>query len=239
MRLPSHLSLCTCHSALARSAQKTDRPRCKHAASFASENDPSPPIVDGGLPFSRKNPLKPGECRPGRSLGGRLRSTRSKGMMVLVYITAWLAISAWAGTLWLRKRCPRQARLLWTVGALSLFSHWSLAFHIVHGWDHEHAAATIAEETYRRSGVKWDGGIYVNHAFTLIWLLDAAAWWIAPRCHQTRSRWLEGLVQFIFLFMFFNATVVFGSGLAVPVGLILCSLAIWALVFVPRSQVFV
>jgi hypothetical protein len=60
----------------------------------------------------------------------------------------------------------------------------------------------------------------------MVWIVDAAYWWVRPERYAQRGAWLEAVVQFFFLFMFFNATVVFGLTQAVRVyGLVLCVVA--------------
>jgi hypothetical protein len=144
--------------------------------------------------------------------------------MLFVFGTAWLAIVAWAAANWLRAQCCfRAARVAWTCGAAALLAHVLLAFHIVHHWDHGAAYRDVALQTYERTGLAWGGGIYINYAFTAFWLADAALWWLAPRRYEGRPRWLSGLVQFLFLLMFVNATMVFGSTPAAAMGTVVCA----------------
>jgi hypothetical protein len=145
--------------------------------------------------------------------------------MVAIIGTAWLAITSWAAANCLRAfHRASAARVVWTGGALALLGHVLLAFHIVHDWDHDAAFRAVAQETYQHTGLDWGGGIYVNHAFAGLWLVDAAFWWIAPARYLRRSRILDWAVQFVFLFMFVNATIVFGTARAAIAGLVLCAL---------------
>jgi hypothetical protein len=142
--------------------------------------------------------------------------------VITIIGTAWLAIAAWAAANCLRAlECASAARIVWIGGAAALLTHVLLAFHLVHSWDHDAAYRAVARETYERTGLDWGGGIYIHHAFAAFWLADAAWWWFAPRRYQARSRLLDGAVQFVFLFMFVNATIVFGNGHA-PAGGALC-----------------
>jgi hypothetical protein len=83
----------------------------------------------------------------------------------------------------------------------------------------------VASHTFEMTGLDTGIGLYINYAFAGLWLVDAAMWWSMPSSYEHRSRWLQGILQFIFLFMFFNATVVFGRSSVVLPGLILCILA--------------
>jgi hypothetical protein len=138
--------------------------------------------------------------------------------MVAIFGTAWLAILAWASANCLRTWRWSAARIVWTAGSTALIAHVLLAFHLIHGWDHNAAYLEVARQTYDRTGVAWGGGLHVNLAFTALWLVDAALWWLAPRLYESRPLALDGIVQLGFLFMFVNATLVFGNSRAAPAG---------------------
>ncbi len=143
--------------------------------------------------------------------------------MPALFATAYLALTCWAVANLLPRAQSRQwSRLVWTIGCLANLGHVLLAFHLLHGWSHSAASAAIAEQTYEQSGLDWNGGIYVNYAFCTFWLVDAGAWWLAPAWYERRPLWLDGLVQFVFLFMFFNATVVFGKSPFSGLGWVVC-----------------
>jgi hypothetical protein len=147
--------------------------------------------------------------------------------MIAIISTAWLAIVAWAAANWLRAgRWLGAARVVWTVGAAALVGHALLALALVHDWDHDAAQRAVAHETYERTGLEWGGGIYVNHAFAALWVADAVCWWLARRRYEARSRLLDGGVQLIFLFMFVNATIVFGAPHALAAGAVVCPLGV-------------
>jgi hypothetical protein len=147
--------------------------------------------------------------------------------MIAIYATAWLSAMLWAATNWLRLLLrPAAARLAWTGGALALLVHVLLALHFVHGWDHASLRAEIARRMFEQTGMEWDGGAYVNHAFTALWLLDAAWWWLGPHRYESRPRLVDGAVQFLALFMFVNATVIFGTTPpTVVAGTVVCAAA--------------
>jgi branched-chain amino acid transport system substrate-binding protein len=138
-----------------------------------------------------------------------------------LYGTAWLSVVSWAVTPWLRPPWPR---LVWTAGSLVNLAHVCLAMQLAHGWDQERAYRAIARQTYEETGLDWGGGLYINYLFSTIWLADAAVWWLWPRRYSARPRWLQRLFQGVFLFMFFNATVVFGKSPIRFLGAVLCPL---------------
>jgi len=93
----------------------------------------------------------------------------------------------------------------------------------------------VASQTFEMTGLDTGIGLYFNYAFAGLWLVDTALWWLFPSSHKRRSYWLEGTLQFIFLFMFFNATVVFGRSSVRLLGAVLCALGAIGWIVVRRS----
>jgi hypothetical protein len=104
------------------------------------------------------------------------------------------------------------ARLFWTIGCLAYLGHVAAAFHFAHGWSHARAHEHTAFRTWEVTGWRWGGGIYVNYLFTLVWVADAAWWWISVGAYQRRPAWVDAALYAFMLFVAFNATVVFGAG---------------------------
>ena len=128
--------------------------------------------------------------------------------------TIWLSVFAWAATEILRQRRPdRQplARAVWTAGAFLLAVHTAVAFQFWHGWSHAAAYESTAEQSAALTGVAAGWGLYLNYALVLVWLVDAAWWWRAPRAYQARSRALDAGLFAFFLFMMVNGAVVFAT----------------------------
>lgn len=123
--------------------------------------------------------------------------------------TAWIALLLYAATL---LAGPRRARLLWTAGLLALVVHVAVAFHLVHGWSHAAAADATDRQTLAQTGIDFRGGLFVNYAFLLLWFADVAWWWADARSYERRPRTVEYAVRGVFAFLFFNAAVVFASG---------------------------
>jgi len=145
--------------------------------------------------------------------------------LAAIYITAWLALVAWAGANWLRAvGALWAARIAFTCGCAMLLAHVALAFHLVHNWDHHAAYLAVAAQTEERTGLDWGGGIYFNYTFAALWLVESVCWWLAPRQYVRRRRWLDATGQCVFLFMFVNATIVFGTPQARVAGAVLCPL---------------
>ena len=113
----------------------------------------------------------------------------------------------------------RMARLAWTLGCLCYLTHVACAFHFYHGWSHADAYRHTAERTAAATGWQSGAGLYLNYAFTALWLADVLCWW-----RPTARRLWPALVQPFLFFMVFNATVVFGHGLVRWFGLVGCLL---------------
>jgi hypothetical protein len=102
------------------------------------------------------------------------------------------------------------ARWLWTIGCLLFLVHVACAFEFFHDWSHEHALAHTAAQTEALTGIGWGGGLFFNYAFTLLWVIDTAAWWVGDVGTHGRGRVYFWTLHGVFAFMVFNATVVFG-----------------------------
>lgn len=98
----------------------------------------------------------------------------------------------------------------WTAGCAALWLHVAAAFHFIHQWSHAEAIRQTAEQTRQLTGWAWGGGVYINHAFALLWLMDVVGWWRGGLEFDTRSSVRFWMIHAIFAFMMFNATVVFG-----------------------------
>jgi hypothetical protein len=142
--------------------------------------------------------------------------------LAIVRGTMIVATVAWAAGEALMNRSPRSdrwARVIWTIGIALALVHVALAFHLIHGWDHEAAVAATARQTGDLTGWSWGGGVYVNYAFLAMWLVDVGWWWIRPESHRSRSMRFERVRLAVFVFMFFNGAVVFASGAGRLVGI--------------------
>jgi len=89
--------------------------------------------------------------------------------------------------------------MAWIAGCAFFIAHVAAAFQFQHHWSHAAAYTATAQQTESVFGLRWGGGLYFNYLLTILWIAEAI-WW-------TRSRALHAF----FAFMFFNATIVFGS----------------------------
>lgn len=107
------------------------------------------------------------------------------------------------------------ARLCWSLAWLAYLVHLAMAFHHYHGWSHAHAV----EHTREVSGV--GEGIFVSHLFTLLWSGDVLFWWLRPARYAARPRWIDVLLHGFMVFVIFNGTVVYETGLIRWLGLLM------------------
>ena len=113
----------------------------------------------------------------------------------------------------------RRFRLIWTFGSVVCLVHILLALALAHGWSNHRAWLATAAQTKAVLGLATGDGLYANYVFCLIWLADAAGWWLTgvdPLQARPRLRLSRELM---FLVMMFFATVAFGPWFWRPVAL--------------------
>jgi hypothetical protein len=114
------------------------------------------------------------------------------------------------------------ARLAYTFAFLSLLIHVAFAFHFFHHWSQDSVYRETARQTNEVFGMNWGGGMYVNYAFMVGWLLDLVWWWRGLDIYRRRPQMLAAAWQSFLLFIIFNATFVFAQGIVRWLGLLLC-----------------
>jgi len=147
----------------------------------------------------------------------------------LTRFTVWVAVAGYAaGTAAFalsrgRRRWDAAARLAWTVGCVALLAHVACAFNFYHAWSHAAAYRDTARQTAGATGLDWGGGLYFNYALLVAWVADVAWWWRRGRdAYRRRPRALVAAWHAFLIFMVFNATVVFASGVVRWAGLCVC-----------------
>jgi hypothetical protein len=130
------------------------------------------------------------------------------------------------------------ARLAWTVGCASLLAHIAMAFHVYHDWSHTSAARETARQTAEVTGLDWGGGLYINYAIAVGWVIDVLWWWRRLDSYRRRPFWVTALWQGFLIFIIFNATAVFKTGPLRWIGAGLCAviLLMWLRSFMDRSK---
>jgi hypothetical protein len=141
--------------------------------------------------------------------------------------TVWLALACYVAAAVLQSRrilsATTSARFLWGAGCLLFLAHVAFAFHFYHHWSHTVAAEETRRQTKEVVGWDFGGGVYFNYLFAAIWLADCVGWIFEGGPFHERHRVWWWLLHGYFLFMIFNSTVVFGHGIARPVGAVLCA----------------
>ena len=138
-------------------------------------------------------------------------------------LTRWtvrIAVALYFASLATRGFSPRWSRVAWTIGCLTYLLHVACAFEYYHHWSHAEAYAFTAQQTAAVVGLDGGGGLYVNYAFTLVWLADVIWWWTVG----SLPRAIEWAVQGFLGFIVFNATVVFADGFSRWFGIAACVL---------------
>jgi hypothetical protein len=119
-----------------------------------------------------------------------------------------------------RKPWDSAARVVWTIACVSLVAHFISAFQFYHAWSHTAAYRDTARQTEELFGLDWGGGLFINYALLIAWIVDIAWWWRSGiDSYRKRPRLLVALWHGLFLFIIFNATVVFADGIARWAGL--------------------
>jgi hypothetical protein len=101
----------------------------------------------------------------------------------------------------------RLARWCWTLAWATFVIHLGMAFHHYHHWSHDDAVRRTRDVT------GFGEGVYVSDLFALVWTADVAAWWLRPAWYARRSPWVGRALHGFMLFIVFNATIVYETGL--------------------------
>lgn len=146
----------------------------------------------------------------------------------LTRVTVWAALCGYAvgAAMQLVAREDRRhqalARWAWTAGCCALLLHLVCAFHFYHGWSQTSAYLETARQTRAVTGLGWGGGLFINYIFIAAWVADVLLWWRSLEAYRQRPLPLVIAWHGLFLFMVFNATVVFKTGVMRWLGLLLC-----------------
>lgn len=109
-------------------------------------------------------------------------------------------------------------------GALAYLAHVVCAFHFQHHWSHAQALLDTARQTAAVTGWNWGGGLYVNYAFSLVWIAYSTTVLLQRPLSSTMERCVRGL----FFFMIFNGAIVFARPSVRFAGVALCLLLVAA-----------
>lgn len=140
------------------------------------------------------------------SFGDRMIAHTAQWMVACYAISLLLAVRQRPS-----EKSSRAIAVFWTAGVVGLMIHMVCAFHFQFHWSHAAALKHTALRTYEVTKWSWPGGLYINYVFLLFWIWEAIRIWreslgMSPVASQSWHRFVNG----VFLFMMFNATVVFG-----------------------------
>ena len=128
-----------------------------------------------------------------------------------IRFTIWLAVAAWLLRLFVEvsgdsfAARDRLLRWAWLVGAVACATHVVCAMGIAHGWSLDNAMQHTAQITRKVMGIELPSSVFVNFAFTALWLVDAVQTFRSPQPPRM------GLARhLIWAVMMINGTVVFG-----------------------------
>jgi hypothetical protein len=126
--------------------------------------------------------------------------------------TIWLGRSSAAAyvlaLILMLRHSPMRARIAWTAAAAIYLLHVYGAFEYFYAWSHTLAYRETARQTAGLFGVNSGAGLYLNYAFTAVWLADCTWWWLSPESYRVRPVLVSAGVHAFLAFMFLNATVV-------------------------------
>jgi hypothetical protein len=139
----------------------------------------------------------------------------------VLFVTIWAALilfvaaEAGKGPLKVNGQPPRWAWPAWVAGAVIAIIHAIIAIGVRYNWDHDAAVRGTANQAAALYGVAWQGSIYVNYVFLLLWLCAAWTW--------RHWAWRAFVVT-----MLVNGAIVFARPLARPFGVVLVATLLWA-----------
>ena len=146
-----------------------------------------------------------------------------------VIVTIWAALTLYVGGEYGRTRLTPAAwaRPVWLLGALVYLAHVAAAFAIHHDWSHAAAYAYTAARTDALIGLDWGGGLWVNYAFTAIWVGEGLWWQLRPTHYTGRPAVWTTAVRGVFLFMIANGAVIFVEGPRRLLGVGILAALVW------------
>ena len=141
----------------------------------------------------------------------------------LISLTAFISFAAYIGALtkWEDTNhtdCFSRSNM-WTLGYVAFVIHFISAFHYKYEWSHAMALELTAKQTFQITGITTGIGLYFNYFFALTWLSDLLWLKLAYQSYKNRPQWIYYGIHGFMAFMWFNATVIFGSLIAQLIGI--------------------
>ena len=160
----------------------------------------------------------------------------------LTRATIWITIVAYtAGSVLFARSQGRTCwdsavRVAWTIAVVSLIAHLICAYQFFHDWSQTSALRETARKTEEVIGLNWAGGLYINYAFLIVWIVDVGWWWIGGLTSYRARPWpLIAVWHGFIIFILFNATVVFKNGPVRWIGVAVCLVLLLAWARIARQ----
>jgi hypothetical protein len=152
-------------------------------------------------------------------------------MNTILYATIWAAmmlfVAGEAGKSSVeRGRVPRWTWQASAAGIMLCIVHMAIVMAARYSWNHEEAARSTAAQAASVYGVNWQGSLYVNYLFVLIWLSETVWSAVSPRSYCSRSAAVAWTARLFYLVIIFNAIVVFVRPEARPLGVALVAVLV-------------
>ncbi len=132
-----------------------------------------------------------------------------------------------------RRRWYRLWRWAWAIGFAFMLGHVAAAFHFFHHWSHREAYQSTAEQTQALLGFSFGAGVYFNYLFVAVWGADLLLAWSIDDRQRTllpKAIGLRAIGLAFLVFIAFNSTVVFGTGMVRWLGIVATGLLLGVLV---------
>jgi hypothetical protein len=146
--------------------------------------------------------------------------TRWSIRAALALLAAALILRPWVGRTAGPGVAARFAWGCWVASWLIYLAHVAFAFHHYHHWSHAEAVRHVEQ----RSG--FGPGLFVSYLFTLLWTADVVWWAAAPASHARRPAWVGLALDGFVVFMAFNGTVVYETGVIRIAGIVATALLV-------------
>jgi len=150
---------------------------------------------------------------------------------VIVRGSMWLALGAFVAAHWGFRRAGSAAHSSWPlaaywIGAALAFVHALAAFHWHYDWSHTEAVVATAEQTAEVFGLNWGGGVWVNYAFLVVWLVDVGRRTASHRrdVAESTGTWL---LRGFYLIIIANGAITFVAWPMNLVGAGMVSVLVW------------
>lgn len=140
-------------------------------------------------------------------------------MNILLYLTVWLALAAFAAGELGKARARAWAWSMSASGAILLTIHILLAMAEHHGWSLASALEATARQTDDMFGLNWGGGVYVNYVFAAVWIAELFVWRQWPEGYAMRPGWIRWSLRAFYLVLIVSGAIIFAGGWRRLIGL--------------------